>query len=339
MKKIIFLFILFLLLILTGLASTGKMAVLPDILNPDSITIDNNQVIITERASIYLYSIKDFSLQKKFGKQGEGPQEFKITSFGGTGLVIDVQPQVFLVTSVGKLSLFTREGKFIKEMKASQHFFGNRFLALGKQYVGLGSTMVGNRNYMTVNIYDAGLNKVKEVCMWESPYRPGEGTRVFTEPYVLHSYGDKILTTNGTDFEIDVYDRNGKKLYTIKQEYKKINVSEDTEKAVIHYFKTSPSTKDVFQFMQPIKFPEYLPAIRNFIVKDKKVYVLTFKQENNKSEFYILDLKGKLLKHVFLPLKEQTALTYFPYTIKDGTLYQLVENEDEEEWELVVTEI
>ena len=288
MKKIIFLFILLLLLILTDFASTGKMAVLPDILKPDSITVDNNQVIVTERTSIYLYSIKDFSLQKKFGKQGEGPQEFKITSYGGTGL---------------------------------------------------GSTMVGNRNYMTVNIYDAGLNKIKEVCKWESPYRSGEGTRVFTEPYVLHSYGDKIFTTDGVEFEIDVYDNDGKKMYTIKQEYKKIKVSEETEKAVIHYFKTSPSTRDVFQFMQPIKFPEYLPAIRNFIVKDQKIYVLNFKQEDNKSEFYVFDLKGKLLKHVFLPLKEQTALTYFPYTIKDDTLYQLVENEDEEEWELVVTEI
>lgn len=339
MKKLIFLVILFLVLFLTVSASSGKMAVLPDILKPDSIVVDSNQVIITEKASIYLYSIKDFRLKKKFGKQGEGPQEFRITSYGGSGLSLDVQPRVFLVTSVGKLSLFTREGKFIKEMRASHNFFGSRFLALGKQYVGLGSTVEGNINYMTVNIYDAKLNKVKEVCKWESPYRPGAGTQVFTEPYVFCSTGDKIFTSNGTEFKIDVYDSNGEKLYAIKQTYKKIKVSADNEKAVIHYFKTSPSTKDVFQFMQPIKFPEYLPAIRNFIVKDKKVYVLTFKQEDHKSEFYIFDLKGTLLKHVFLPLKEQTVLTYFPYHIKDGKLYQLVENEEDEKWELYVTEI
>jgi hypothetical protein len=339
MKKIIFLLILFFLLALTELVTAARVAVLPGILKPDSLTVDNGQVIITEGASISLYSLEDFSLQKKFGNQGEGPQEFKVTSFGGTGLVLDVQPRVLLVTSVGKLSLFTREGKFIKELKATHNFFGSRFLALGKQYVGLGSKMEGNINYLTVNIYDAELNKIKEICKWESPYRPGAGTRVFTEPYSFCSTGDKIFTTNGIEFTIDVYDCHGENLYAIKQEYKKLKLSEDTKKAVIDYFKTSPATKNVFQFMQPIIFPNYLPAVRNVTVKDKKVYVLTFKREGNKSEFYIFDVKGKLLNRVFRPLKENTPLTYFPFYIKDGKLYQLVENEEEEEWELYVTEI
>ncbi len=52
MKKLIFLFILFLLLILICPASSGKVAVLPDILKPYSITMDNNQVIITEKANL-----------------------------------------------------------------------------------------------------------------------------------------------------------------------------------------------------------------------------------------------------------------------------------------------
>ncbi len=337
MKKIVLLLILFFLFILIELAAAARVAVFPDILKPDSITVDNGQVIITEGASVSIYSLQDFSLQEKFGNQGEGPQEFKITSYGFTGLALDVQPRVLLVTSVGKLSMFTREGKFIKEMKASHNFFGSRFLALGQQYVGFGSQMEGNINYMTVNIYDAQLNKVKEICRWESPYRLGAGTRMFTEPYLFCSSGDRILTTNGIEFTINVYDSNGEYLYAIKQEYKKLKISEDTQKTVINYLKTSPATKNVFQYMQPIIFPEYLPAIRHFMVTDKKVYVLTFKRQGNESEFYIFDLKGQSLNHVFLPLKEQTPLIYFPYYIKDGKLYQLVENE-EEEWELYVTE-
>ena len=198
--------------------------------------------------------------------------------------------------------------------------------------------MEGNINYMTVNIYDEQLNKVKEICRWESPYRLGAGTRMFTEPYLFCSSGGRILTTNGIEFTIDVYDSHGEYLYTIKQEYKKLKISEDTKKTVINYLKTNPATKDVFQYMQPIIFPDYLPAIRHFMVRDKKVYVLTYKRQGNKSEFYIFDLKGELLNHVFLPLKEQTPLIYFPYCIKDGKLYQLVENEESEEWELYVTE-
>jgi hypothetical protein len=48
MKKLIFLFILFLVLFLTVSASSGKVAVLPDILKPDSAAVDNNQVKRTD---------------------------------------------------------------------------------------------------------------------------------------------------------------------------------------------------------------------------------------------------------------------------------------------------
>jgi hypothetical protein len=338
MKKIILILFMFFLLIFVEQAAVIKRVEFPDILKPDSLIVDKEQVIITEGPTVSLYSLLDYSLQKKFGKRGEGPQEFKVISYGSTGLALDVQPDVLVVASIGKLSLFTREGKFIKEMKASSNFFGNRYLALGEKYVGFGSKMAGNINYMTVNIYDEQLNKIKEVCKWESPYRLGAGTQVFAEPYIFCSSGDKIFTTNGVEFKIDVFNSMGENLYTINQEYKRLKISEDTKKIVIHFFKNSPSTKDVFQFLQPIKFPEYLPAVFNFMVTDHKIYVHTYKRQDDKSEFYIFDLKGKLLNRIFLPLKEQTPMTFFPYCIKSNKLYQLVENE-EEVWVLIVTDI
>ncbi|MGD2088646.1 MAG: hypothetical protein PVH61_20885 [Candidatus Aminicenantes bacterium] len=44
---------------------------LPDLINPDGIQADRHQLYITERHSIYIYSLKDFKLTKKFGKSGE----------------------------------------------------------------------------------------------------------------------------------------------------------------------------------------------------------------------------------------------------------------------------
>jgi hypothetical protein len=49
MKKLIFLLILLLVLFLIGSASSGKVAILPDILKLNSIAIDNNQVMRTEK--------------------------------------------------------------------------------------------------------------------------------------------------------------------------------------------------------------------------------------------------------------------------------------------------
>lgn len=339
MKKTIILILVLLIAVFSAQASTGETVVLSGVMKPDSVTVDNGQLIVTEKASVFLYSMEDFSLQKQFGKAGEGPQEFKITSYGSSGLGLDAQPGVFLISSVGKLSLFTREGKFIKEMKASHNFFGNMFLALGKGYAGMGSLNEEGINYMTVNTYDASLKKVNEVCRVASPYRPGAGTKVFSASFLFRTAGDRIFACNGTDFEIAVYDNTGKKLYTIAQDYKRQECTQEAKDSVIRYFKTSPSTKNVFQFMQPILFPELLPAIRNFFVRDNRVYVVTFLEQEEKTECFVFDLKGKKLKRVFLPLQQQTALWYYPYTIKNGKLYQLVENEDSEEWELVITNI
>jgi hypothetical protein len=51
---------------------------LPDLLDPAAIHVDGNRMYITEHATIYIYSTKDYHLIKKFGRRGEGPKEFKL---------------------------------------------------------------------------------------------------------------------------------------------------------------------------------------------------------------------------------------------------------------------
>jgi hypothetical protein len=76
------------------------------------------------------------------------------------------------------------------------------------------------------------------------------------------------------------------------------------------------------------------------VVTGNKIYVLTFKENKAEDdECMILDLKGKRLKRIFLPLKMSTPILPYPYMIHEGSLYQVVEDEEEEEWALHVTEI
>lgn len=336
MKRFYLLFILF---IITSLVSSGKVVTLPDISKPDFIIVDSDQLYITEGGSIYIYSLKDFSLKKKFGKQGEGPQEFKLNSYGGNALGIDIQPDAILISSVGKLSIFTREGKFKKEMKAPFHFFRNMFLGMGNRFVGTGSAQDQQKNYITAEIYDEELKKVKEVCRWENFFKPGKGTRVFDETIIFQVSDHKIITSSGRDFKLNVFDNNGTKLYSIHQEYEKIEISEDLKEEVVKYFKTSPATKNVYNFIQPIIFPKDLPAIRNFLAKDKHLFVTTYKKKDQKTELFIFELKGSLLKKMFIPIAAQTPLIDYPHNIKNGKLYQLLENEDTENWDLHIFEI
>ena len=86
-----------------------------------------------------------------------------------------------------------------------------------------------------------------------------------------------------------------------------------------------------------VRFPEFFPAIKDLVVDSGHVYVTTYQRKQGKSEFFIFDLEGKLVKKTFLPLKplgNYFGVFFFPYCIKNNYLYQLIENEDTEQWEL-----
>ena len=109
-----------LILFFTGLVFAGKVVPFPDLLKPEAIAVDNEYIYITEGASVHIYSLKDFTLKKKFGKPGEGPQEFKL--FPGVALRLTVLPDYLLLESMGKLSYYTKEGNFKKEIQLETHF-------------------------------------------------------------------------------------------------------------------------------------------------------------------------------------------------------------------------
>ena len=75
-------------------------------------------------------------------------------------------------------------------------------------------------------------------------------------------------------------------------------------------------------------------------VVDDKLYVNGYQNPDGKTEFAVYDRIGNLLKSkVYLRIPEATARDLYPYTIKDGKLYQLVDDVDEEVWELHVHDL
>lgn len=71
MKKSFLLILLLLLLLFAGCVHAQKIVPLPGLGKPDSITIDDQRLYITDQGTIALYSLEDFKLKKKFGRQGE----------------------------------------------------------------------------------------------------------------------------------------------------------------------------------------------------------------------------------------------------------------------------
>jgi hypothetical protein len=303
--------------------------------------MDREQIYLTEGAAIFIYSLKDFKLIKKFGRDGEGPREFKGKP------EIDVQQDTILVNSKARVSFFSKRGRYLKEV--NHIVSGQRFKPLGNRFVGYKSFVDKNgKRYSTINIYDWKFVKIKEVYRHESIVQAGKGWKLFARNYLRPLVCDnKIIVSGEKEFIIHVFDDHGNTLFTINRKYKRVRFTEEHKKKVLHLYKTRPSTAPEYDWWKKnIQFPDYFPAIRRISTADKKIYVRTYKEIENKSEFFVFETNGVLLKHVFLPIAESRAKNAYPYmrdsspyTIKNGNLYQLIENEDTETYELHVTRI
>jgi hypothetical protein len=330
MKKLI---LILLLLLLASLVLRGKVVTLSDLVKPRHIAVDEHQIYIIEGTTVFIYSLNDFKLKKKFGKEGEGPQEFKRRI-----IQVNIQPDCIFLNSAGKVSYFKKDGKFIKERRAISPDM--RLTPFGNEFVGGRSLAENNTLYFFIGIYDTNLKKIKDVYKQERAVQMGgKGTKVFAHPLPYYTDEDNLFIVKGKDLVIDVLDKAGEKRYSITYDYKRINVTADDKKRVLDHLKTDPETKPYLEMIKPIIFPGYFPAIRNYYIADKKIYVLTYKQKNDKTECFIFDMKGTFLKQVFLPYVYVNPVDEYPAAIKNGRLYQLIENEGTEEWELHITGI
>lgn len=326
MKKII---LILLLILAVSFAFAGKVKTLPELSNPDGIYTSENRLAITERTTVYLYSLPDLKHIKTFGKKGEGPQEFK-----GRIDSIDMQTDVMVVSSRGKVSFYSKEGEYKKETNAASGY-SSRYTPLGKGFVGNGFVF-DKIVYQTINLYDPALAKIKEIYRKESDIQRTKGIKMFSTAYDFQVYDNKVFIAGFEDFTITVADQEGNKLNPIKKDYQRLKFSDDHKRQVYEFIKSNPETKPRFEwFKNQLIFPSYLPAIRYIYADNRMIYIQTYRMDDKKTEFYVLDLSGEIVKKVFLPIINENIVETYPLSIIGGNVYQLVENE-EEEWDLHV---
>lgn len=322
-------------LFLWGLYIWGSQVVLiPGLINPDEIKIDENQIYFIDGISIHIYSLNDFRFKKKFGKEGEGPQEF--LKHPQTALTVDVSTDYITVNCMSRVSYFTKDGNFKKAVKTLWPQGG--YIPFGNNFVGWRRVREENNTYATINIFDAGFKNPRELSRRKTSSLGGE-IHLLRGPRTVRTCWDRVFIAHKKDFIIDVFDKNGNKLYSIEKEYKKLKISGTHKEGIIDYFRKDPRFRAIFErFQKRLRFPPYFPAIRDFNTDNGKLYVRTYKKSQGKTDFFILSLEGKLLRTVFLPIVEKDGKESYPYIIKNKNVYQLVENSDEE-WELHIHSI
>ena len=334
MKKITVLLGIF--LIIPGLYA-GQIISLPDLLNPDSIQVDEGRFYVAEGTSVYIYSLKDFKLVKKIGKEGEGPREFKILPF--LPLFVNITDSQIVVNSFGKVSRFSKTGEWISEekVKGGYLFF---IMPVGDHLVAQGGLQEGKNRFRTVNIYDKQLNKIKEVCRVMDDFKgPGNGYDVLEKRFRHQVIGNRILVSKEKEFILDVYDPEGKKISVIGQDYDRVPMTRKDQEDITDYLKNSPRTKAFFPLFGGLRFPGHFPALMNLYCANNKIYVMTWRRNEGKNEFFIFNSSGQLIKKTYIPLTYRNAIEASPLAIGNDRLYQLVDNEKTDGWELHINEL
>lgn len=298
-----------------------------------TIAVDEQQLYVGEMTTIHIYSLKDYKFIKSFGKSGEGPQEFR-----GFAFVIP-QKDNLLIWSPGKVSYFSKDGTFQSEKKFMGGMAGGGlFRSLGKNFAAVARSQDKDGIYMGLTLYDENLEKVKEITKLKLADTSATKVDLLKAQQPFDTFEDRAYIATLKGFSILVLNDQGKELFKIEQkDYKQRKFTNDDETKIRKIIeKTSPQQ---YAFLKDrMVWPDYYPAILVFNIDHgaKKLIVTGFKQENEKYECFIYSLDGKLEKRMLLPMALQDGMRPYPWAFRDGKLYQVIDNDEEEQWEVHV---
>ncbi|MCP5053011.1 MAG: hypothetical protein GY940_37940 [bacterium] len=345
-----------LIMIVTGPVWADKTGTLEEVLKPEMIKVHGDDLLVVEKNKVFIYSIKNFALRKTFGKEGQGPEEFK--SDAARTILITVSEHQIMGESRHKILLFNRDGEYVKEIRKSPSFI--QTLPVGKNYAVLKLLYgQGGKNYFTVTLHDSEFKELKE--LYRQPFFVFEDkTYMMPDGLFFCVVGEKIFVDQSPDgYVIGVFDSQGKKLARIEKQYEKIPVTAAHKEEAMNDFLDIPSVQRQIKTdgrqatINSIKqgkliYPDYFPALQYIASDGKRLYIKTHKTKDQKEEFQVLDFKGKVLKTAFLPrTKKMDYLVRLTgdkkyYTFYNNKFYYLkhVEGEDDEEsWEVHVENI
>ncbi len=337
----------FLCLLFLYTAHRAAVTELPQLEKPDSVTVYKNRIYISDKEKVHIYSLPDASFIKSFGKTGEGPGEFRVSGIDHIGIRIFLHNDEIRVNSLGKYITFSLEGALTREQRIPSGYGLQLFKPMGKKLVGYHRVVENKERVDHICFYDPGTLEKGKIISKKKHFGQDNAVDLLritvtlrngTRKGPIYRVEDNKLFVETETADIRVFDGSGAPLYTIPPTYlEKIKIPPDFKDEVMAYLKKRLPT--AFRNVKKVGFwPEYFPY-RNFLAEDGKLYVLTYKREKGRNEFIILDLKGKPLAKSMVPFAEPEIIKAAPFTIHKGKLYQVADNAETEEWELLVHKI
>ena len=337
MKKII---CISLVLMLSMILNSEKIITLNEVGKPGLMEILDGNLYIMEGSKIFLYDLKEKKFIKSFCKKGEGPGELKVNP--GVSNFLSTTSNSIIAVSMDKMIEFSKDGKMLKEMKIPA--FTNFIYPVKNGFIGM-KFKIGKKPVISVNILDEKFEKKKE--LYSQQLSGGNNLIDLTADGVNITVENNKLYVeeSAKGFEISIFDMNGVLIKKIKKDVPKIKFNDEHKKDAIDSLKSNPQIKqmgwDNFKNAVKIINGKFLPPIQDMMVNNNKIYIKTNNKKNEKVEFLVIDNSGKEIKKLYLPKPMDNGFiskmfgrpTRF-FKFYNDTYYYIVENEEEEEWEI-----
>ena len=215
---------------------------------------------------------------------------------------------------------------------------------LGRGYVGFGAPMQDEADgirFNTLCLYDRDFNPGKVVTRSKSRFQRDGSITFMDGTFNFKVFGDKIFVQyNGKEYRLDCFDAQGKLVFTIRDgDFENRKVSAGDRRRALDYIKKYMPW--VYGARERIRFPRWWGGVGTFYVDAATglIYVITYVKQGGRALFYLYDSSGIFLKKIYLPVGDRNIWAPYPLDIYGGKIHQLIENLDDETWELHVTDI
>jgi hypothetical protein len=324
----------FFLAFFLSLVLTGEPVQLEELYKwPFIIEVDEQKVYVVDKLlkKVTVYSRENFRPLIQFGRSGEGPGEF--TNI----MMAQVFPENIVVTTPIKISFFSHEGKFLREIKNPSLFpvmklAKNLFV---KRY---------HNDRISYEIWNEKFKKKKELYTVVSQNFPRDSrTHKLIVDLVAHRNQvaitrEYIVVGNTREgFYFKVFDHDGRLLGEIRRKISPRRLTAEDERFIMNEHIAARKALNVWERDKVRKnfvFSDYFPAYNGFFVQDEKLYVFDYPTPDGKQGVSILSIKGQFLKRQVIPFIGGDYFDRGRYFIYKGVLYYLYDNVETEKWEI-----
>ena len=283
-------------------------------------------VDVDEEGNIYILDNKECKIKvfdskgkylREFGQKGQGPGEMSYP----IQVKITQKNELFVEDILGqRLAFFSLDGKFLRNFLMTK-VLGLQLIMLDSQGNIIGQQVVPAENKLTreVKKYDSDLKPLFTLASIDNTNLIQGKINPF-RVVILYDLGkdDTIFLTNPDEYEIKVFNSEGKLIKRILKKYDPVKVTKEDKD---EFFESLPS--EAAPVKDRIEFPKFYPAYQNFVLDEQgRIFVRTFEKGKEKGEYFydVFDAEGMYIAKVLFDFN--------PVVWKKNKLYTIKENED-----------